>query len=158
MSGKEGGLRAEIRQNKPFRSRQQEALLGLLRTTALIKRRDARLIEPSGISQEQYNVLRILRGAGSEGLPTLEIVERMIEPSPAITRLLDKLESKSLVRRVRCPKDRRQVLCTITASGLDLLATLDEPVEQAAKDTIKLGRNDLDQLIHLLDRVRAALD
>jgi DNA-binding MarR family transcriptional regulator len=158
MSGKEGGLRAEIRQNKPFRSRQQEALLGLLRTTALIKRRDARLIEPSGISQEQYNVLRILRGAGPEGLPTLDIVERMIEPSPAITRLLDKLESKSLVRRLRCPKDRRQVLCTITPTGTELLAGLDEPVDQAAKDTIKLGRNDLDQLIHLLDRVRAALD
>jgi DNA-binding MarR family transcriptional regulator len=158
MSGKEGGLRAEIRQNKPFRSRQQEALLGLLRTAALIKRRDARLIEPSGISQEQYNVLRILRGAGPEGLPTLEIVERMIEPSPAITRLLDKLESKSLVRRVRCPKDRRQVLCTITPGGLELLARLDEPVDKAAKDTIKLGRDDLDQLIHLLDRVRAALD
>jgi DNA-binding MarR family transcriptional regulator len=158
MSGKEGGLRAEIRQNKPFRSRQQEALLGLLRTAALIKRSDARLIEQYGVSPEQYNVLRILRGAGPEGLPTLEIVERMIEPSPAITRLLDKLESKSLVRRVRCPKDRRQVLCTITPSGLELLARLDEPVDQAAKDTIKLGRNDLDQLIHLLDRVRAALD
>jgi DNA-binding MarR family transcriptional regulator len=158
MSAKEGGLRAEIRQNKPFRSRQQEALLGLLRTAALIKRRDARLIEPQGISPEQYNVLRILRGAGPEGLPTLDIVERMIEPSPAITRLLDKLESKSLVRRVRCPKDRRQVLCTITPGGLELLARLDEPVDQAAKDTIKLGRDDLDQLIHLLDRVRAALD
>ena len=157
MSGKEGGLRAEIRQNKPFRSRQQEALLGLLRTAARIKRCDGRLIEQYGVSPEQYNVLRILRGAGPEGLPTLDIVERMIEPSPAITRLLDKLESKSLVRRVRCPKDRRQVLCTITASGLELLARLDEPVDKAAKDSIKLGKDDLDQLIHLLDRVRAAL-
>jgi DNA-binding MarR family transcriptional regulator len=158
MSSKEGGLRAEIRQNKPFRSRQQEALLGLLRTAALIRRNDARLMEPAGISPEQYNVLRILRGAGREGLPTLDIVERMIEPSPAITRLLDKLESKGLVRRVRCAKDRRQVLCTITASGLELLARLDEPVDKAAKDAIKLGREDLDQLIRLLDRVRAAWD
>src|SRR5690349_21582673 len=120
MTVKESQLREEIRQNKPFRSRQQEALLGLLRTAALIKRRDARLVEAHGISPEQYNVLRILRGAGPEGLPVLDIAGRMIEPSPAITRLLDKLENKRLVQRVRCPEDRRQVLCTITTAGLDL--------------------------------------
>lgn len=147
-----------IRQNKPFRSRQQEALLGLLRTAALIKRRDARLVEAHGISPEQYNVLRILRGAGPEGLPVLDIAGRMIEPSPAITRLLDKLEKKRLVQRVRCPEDRRQVLCTITMDGLELLASLDEPVDQAAKNSLRLGRDDLDRLIRLLDRIRAGLD
>jgi len=150
-------LRREIRQNKPFRSRQHEAVLGLARTAALVKRQGARLVESYGVSPEQYNVLRILRGASPEGLPTLDIVERMIEPSPAITRLLDKLESKGLVRRARCPKDRRQVLCSITPGGLDLLAKLDQPMDLAAKESMKLGRDDLDTLIRLLDMVRAAL-
>jgi len=131
--------------------------LGLARTAALAKRQGARLVESYGLSPEQYNVLRILRGASPEKLPTLEIVERMIEPSPAITRLLDKLESKSLVRRAQCPKDRRQVLCSITPEGLDLLAKLDRPMDEAAKDGMKLGRDDLDTLIRLLDRVRAEL-
>jgi len=102
-------------------------------------------------------VLRILRGAVPEGLPTLDIVERMIEPSPAITRLLDKLESKRIVRRTRRPEDRRQVLCSVTPAGLDLLAKLDQPMDLAAKDSIKLARDDLETLIRLLDQVRAAL-
>ncbi len=156
-AGKEGGLRREIRQNKPFRSRQQEALLGLARTAALVKREASRLTEARGISPEQYNVLRILRGANAGSLATLEIVDRMIEPSPAITRLLDKLEAKKLVHRVRGPKDRRQVLCSITAAGLDLLAELDDPIDQSAKDSMKLNREDLDTLIRLLDQVRATL-
>ena len=102
-------------------------------------------------------MLRILRGAVPEGLPTLDIVERMIEPSPAITRLLDKLESKRIVRRTRRLEDRRQVLCSITPAGLDLLAKLDQPMDLAAKDSIKLGRDDLETLTRLLDQVRAAL-
>jgi len=158
MSGKEGSLRREIRQSKPFRSRQQEAVLGLARTAALLKRQGARVVESYGVSPEQYNVLRILRGANPERLPTLDIVERMIEPSPAITRLLDKLESKKLVHRVRCPKDRRQVLCSITGDGLDLLAKLDEPMHRVAKESMKLGREDLDTLVRLLDQVRAAFE
>ena len=157
MAVKESSLRREIRQNKPFRSRQQEAVLVLARTAALLKRRGARLVEAHGLSLEQYNVLRILRGVNPESLPTLEIVERMVEPSPAITRLLDRLESNGLVSRVRSPEDRRQVLCSITPKGLDLLARLDGPIDRDHADSIKLGRDDLDALIQLLDRVRADL-
>ena len=157
MSEKSGSLQREIRQTKPFRSRQQEAALGLARTAALLKRHAAHAVGAHGLSPEQYNVLRILRGASPESLPTLDIVERMIEPSPAITRLLDKLEAKKLVWRVRCPKDRRQVLCSITSEGLELLGQLDYPVDEAVKESIKLKREDLDTLIRLLDQVRAGL-
>lgn len=153
----EGGLRREIRQTKPFRSRQQEAVLGLQRTAALLKRHAAHVVETAGLSPEQYNVLRILRGARPGSLPTLDIVDRMIEPSPAITRLLDKLESKKLVHRVRCPRDRRQVLCSITPAGLDLLAKLDPIVDDAVNDGIQLSREDVDTLIRLLDQIRAGL-
>ncbi len=111
-------LREEIRQNKPFASPAQEALLALSRTTDLLQRRFAELVEPYGISLQQYNVLRILRGAGQEGTPTLEIADRMIQRTPGITRLLDKLEAKHLVRRKRCPEDRRQVLVLDHRSGL----------------------------------------
>ena len=131
--------------------------MGLLRTAALLKRRGARLVVAHGLSLEQYNVLRILRGANPESLPTLEIVGRMVEPSPAITRLLDKLESNGFVYRARSPEDRRQVLCSITPKGLDLLAELDGPIDRDHADSIKLGRDDLDALIRLLDKVRAAL-
>src|SRR5713226_8022298 len=84
------GLRAEIRQSKPFRSRAHEGVLTLLRTADVVRRRLARVIEGAGLSFEQYNVLRILRGAGAEGMATLEIAQRMIQRTPAMTRLLDK--------------------------------------------------------------------
>src|SRR5215468_993641 len=122
VPGKPKTLREEIRQSKPFESSAQEAILALYRTTDQLQRRFSKLVEPHGISLQQYNVLRILRGAGKQGTPTLEIADRMIEQTPGITRLLDKLERKKLVRRERCPEDRRQVLCWITKQGLDLLA------------------------------------
>ncbi len=99
-------LQEEIKQTKPFRSVSQEAMIGLFRTTDMLRRRASTLLDPEGITPQQYNVLRILRGAGTEGLPTLEIASRMIEQAPGITRLLDRLETKRLVSRERCPEDR----------------------------------------------------
>jgi len=148
-------LQAELKQKRPFPSPHAEALVGLLRTTDLVRREATALLEAHGLTLQQYNVLRILRGAGPEGLPTLEIAARMIEVAPGITRLLDRLEGKKLVRRARCPKDRRQVLCSITAAGLELVARLDEPV--ATCDARLLGGltpERLAQLIALLDDLR----
>jgi DNA-binding MarR family transcriptional regulator len=139
-----------------FRSREQQATLGLLRTADAIKRSLAHLIEPHGITPQQYNVLRILRGAGADGLPTLTIGERMIEQTPGVTRLVDRLERKGLVARTPCPKDRRRVFCRITTKGLDLLKELDEPVNRWDAQTVSvLPASELDSLITLLDRVRA---
>lgn len=156
MPGKPRSLREEIRQTKPFDSPEQEAILGLYRTCDVLRRRFAQLAEPHGISLQQYNVLRILRGRGREGLPTLEIADRMIEKAPGITRLLDKLEAKRLVRRRRCPEDRRQVLCWITDPGLSLLAKLDKPLGGAGSRSMELlTRAELRQLISILEKVRA---
>src|SRR5689334_14784834 len=117
-----------IRQSKPFASRRQEGALALLLTAEAVRWRFAKLLESRGeLTMQQYNVLRILRGAGGDGLPTLSIVERMIENTPGITRLIDRLETKGFVRRVRAAKDRRQVLCRITPRGLSELKAL-EPV------------------------------
>jgi len=151
-------LREEIRQNKPFESPAQEAILGVYRTSDMFQRRFVKLVEPHGISLQQYNVLRILRGAGSEGTPTLDIADRMIEKTPGITRLLDKLEAKHLVRRKRCPEDRRQVLCWISDAGLNLLAELDGPMAQAGTSALQsLTQVETRQLIAILEKVRADL-
>ena len=140
-----------------FRSREQQAVLGLLRTADAIKRSLAHVIEPHGITPQQYNVLRILRGAGPEGLPTLTIGERMVEQTPGVTRLIDRLERKGLVERTPCPKDRRRVFCQITPKGLGLLEELDEPVNRWDAQTVSiLPASEVDSLIKLLDRVRAS--
>lgn len=139
-----------------FRSREQQACIGLLRTADAVKRSLAQLIEPHGITAQQYNVLRILRGAGPTGLPTLTIGERMIEHTPGVTRLIDRLEKKGLVERRPCPKDRRRVFCQITPKGLQLLSSLDEPVNNWDAHAVGvLGTSELDSLIVLLERVRA---
>ncbi|HUM00856.1 MAG TPA: MarR family transcriptional regulator [Thermoanaerobaculia bacterium] len=149
-------LAAELKQTRPFRSRRQEGTLGLLRTADVVRRAVSAVIEPHGITLQQYNVLRILRGAGPEGLPTLEIAGRMIELSPGITRLLDRLEARRLVARLRCPKDRRRVLCTVTPEGLRLLSRLDAPVQKADDDALRmLSDRQTAALVALLDAVRA---
>jgi DNA-binding MarR family transcriptional regulator len=149
-------LQKEIRQGKPFRSRGQEVVVALIRTADLVRRTVGRVLEPYDITLQQYNVLRILRGAGEQGLPTLEIGERMVEHAPGVTRLLDRLEAKRLVRRQRCPEDRRQVLCWLTPAGAELVAKLDEPVDSADAEAVAmLGPEDQERLLRLLDAVRA---
>ena len=151
-------MQDEIKQRVPFRSPQQEALLGLLRTADLLRRRLDRIVEPAGLTPQQYNVLRILRGAGDQGLPTLEIAERMIEHAPGITRLLERLERKGLVRRRRCPQDARRVLCFSSPAGLALLARLDGAIAAADGEPFAdIGADGTRALVALLDRVRGAL-
>jgi DNA-binding MarR family transcriptional regulator len=128
----------ELQQSRPFRSESQEATIALLRTASVIGRRMARVVEPHGLSLAQYNVLRILRGAGEKGLPTLAIRDRMIEEGSTVTRLLDKLEASGLVTRDRNRPDRRQVQCWITEAGLTLLATIDPLIDAADTATFAM--------------------
>jgi len=148
-------IQDELKQKRPFHSRYQEALLALMRTAAVSKRPVVKVVEAAGISLAQYNVLRILRGAG-QGLPTLAIRERMVEEAAGITRLIDKLEAAGYVSRERSTPDRRLVLCRISESGLALLSELDPDVNEADKAVLQvLNDEELDQLIDLLDKVRA---
>jgi DNA-binding MarR family transcriptional regulator len=152
------GLQRELKQNRPFVTVQQEAAVALMRTADLMRRSLTTVVEPHGITLQQYNVLRILRGAGAEGLPTLEIAERMIEQTPGITRLIDRLEMKRLVFRQRCGEDRRRVWCRITPEGLQLLARLDDPIRESEKEVLsELSERQLAQLISLLERARSGL-
>jgi DNA-binding MarR family transcriptional regulator len=148
----------EIKQRKAFPSKGQEAAVTLLRTADVLRRHIGAAIEQQGITAQQYNVLRILRGAGADGLPTLEIAARMIEQTPGITRLIDRLENKKLVERERRADDRRCVDCRITAAGLALLARLDAPVRTAADQAFHVvNKLELAQLVTSLDRLRESL-
>ena len=130
--------------------------MALMRTADLVRRHASALLEPHGLTLQQYNVLRILRGAGADGLPTLEIADRMIERTPGITRLLDRLEAKELVRRQRCAKDRRQHLCWATPKALAILQKIDAPAMRQAEETMKgLRHKDRETFVGLLDAVRA---
>ncbi len=145
----------ELQQSRPFRSESQEATIALLRTASVIGRRLARVVEPHGISLAQYNVLRILRGAGADGLPTLAIRDRMIEEGSTVTRLLDKLETSGLVVRDRNRPDRRQVQCWIAEPGLALLTRLDPVIDAADTATFAmLDGPTRRQFIDTLARIR----
>lgn len=150
-------IQEELQQNRPFRSQREELFLSLLRSAAVVRRPVARVVEEHGLSLAQYNVLRILRGAGAPGLPTLAIRERMIEEAAGITRLIDKLEGAGLVSRDRgATADRRQVYCCITSLGLALLERVDPEVAVATEAVLApLGDARLETLLALLDEVRA---
>jgi MarR family transcriptional regulator, organic hydroperoxide resistance regulator len=151
----ESALQREIQQRRPFRTAAEEAVLGLFRTADQARRLLTAEVDAHGITLQQYNVLRILRGAGEAGLPTLEIAARMIEQAPGVTRLLDRMEAKALVRRARHAEDRRQVLCFITPAGLHLLSLLDEPMHDAARRVMApLKEADTRVLIRLMDSLR----
>ena len=114
----------------------------------------AAAMEPFGVTGQQYNVLRILRGAHPEALPTLEIAERMLEATPGITRLLDRLEGKGLVERERHARDRRQVLCSLTPAGRELLEEMRGPVDAANASALALlSAGEREELTRLLGTI-----
>jgi MarR family transcriptional regulator, organic hydroperoxide resistance regulator len=150
-------VQSEIKQSRRFRSAKQEATIALLRTASVVRRAIGRVLEPYGLSTAQYNALRIIRGAGLGGIPTLDIRERMIEEGTTITRLLDKLENAKLIHRERSLPDRRQVICHATAEGKKLLDRIDPIVNAADEEAVtRLSPGQLQQFIETLDLVRAA--
>jgi len=150
-------LQDEIKQRRPFGSLEEEVTLGLARTADALARAGEEVLRGSGLTATQYNVLRILRGAGAAGLSCGEVAGRMITRDPDLTRLLDRLEARSLVTRARDDADRRVVTTRITPTGLDLLARLDEPIQAQHRATLgHLGGDKLRTLAQLLDEARSA--
>jgi DNA-binding MarR family transcriptional regulator len=148
-------VREDLKQSKPFGSTAVEGVMTLFTTVDRLRRRFEGFFAEYGITMQQYNVLRILRGAG-QALPTMEVAERMIEQAPGVTRMIDRLEHKGLVERVRHADDRRQVLCSITPTGLELLARLDAPVTALDESALSmLDERDQRKLIQLLNAIRA---
>jgi DNA-binding MarR family transcriptional regulator len=152
-------LSDEIKQTKPFASRAEEAYLNLQRTAEALARNAAETLKGHGITGTQYNVLRILRGAEPNGLPCTEIGERMVTRDPDVTRLLDRLDRQELVTRERSAEDRRVVTTRITGKGLELLATLDEPMNTMHKRQLAhMSDTELEALVDALQTARANID
>lgn len=142
-------LQEELRQTRPFASREQEAMLSIERTSAVLRHAIGQTLEPYGVTPTQYNVLRILRGAGPDGLCRHEIGDRLVTQVPDVTRLLDRMEDAGLVTRERSTVDRRLVHTRITPGGLALLDRLEEPL--AALHQARMGHLAPEQLRTLID-------
>jgi DNA-binding MarR family transcriptional regulator len=152
-------LSDEIKQTKPFSSLAEEAFLNLQRTAEALARNSAETLKGYGITGTQYNVLRILRGAEPNGLPCTEIGERMVTRDPDVTRLLDRLDRQGLVTRERSAEDRRVVTTRITGKGLELLASLDEPMNAMHQSQLShMSDSALESLIDALQTARANVD
>jgi DNA-binding MarR family transcriptional regulator len=148
-------IQAEIKQTRPFKTLEDEAVVALQRTADQLSGRFSDMLKPHGLSPTQYNALRILRGAGDSGRACREIAERMINRDPDITRLLDRLEKRGFVVRSREGKDRRVIITRITAAGLKLLEGLDRPIEEFNRSLLgHLTEQQLRNLIKLLDAAR----
>lgn len=147
----------EIRQETPFSEPERELAVVLLRTGDVLHHSVARALAPFDLSNEQYNALRILKGAGDAGHPTLEIARRLLSRSPNITRLLDKLIEKGLAVRARDQADRRQAVVRITPQGRELLKRCDKAVDAVMEKLLCLSTAEMRTVVGALDRVRAAV-
>lgn len=150
-------LHRELRQTKPFASREEEVFLNVLLTAERLWAYLNEVLKAAELTPTQYNALRILRGAGAEGASCGEIVERMVTKESDVTRLLDRLEARGLITRGRGERDRRVVRARISEEGLRLLASLDAPVAECHRRRLgHLGERQLAALSRLLDSARGA--
>lgn len=148
-------LRDELKQTRPFRSVEQEALLSIERTAAVLGYAFAEHLKAYDLTPTQYNVLRILRGAGDPGLCRHEVRSRLLAPVPDVTRLLDRMESAGLIERERDSEDRRLVRTRITKQALGVLAKLDGPIEEIHQRQLgHMSKADLKRLVALLAEAR----
>ncbi|MBT0809892.1 MarR family transcriptional regulator [Litoribacter ruber] len=144
----------EAIKQKKFKDPYNKALVNMLYTNSYIVSHQGKLFKPYGLSPEQYNVLRILRGMHPEPVTVSTIQDRMLNKMSNASRLVEKLKQKELVRRSECPTDRRQVDITITEEGLKMLAELEEQVNQFNRQILQLDEQELDRLNDLLDKLR----
>ena len=151
-------LQQELKQTRPFKSPHEEAFVGLQRTAALLEHALETALKPSGVTATQYNVLRILRGAGEQGLCRSEVGQRMVRRVPDVTRLLDRLEDMGLIARTRGGEDRRYVSTTITPKGLETLGAPGRGDRRASSNSTwaPLDADQLQSLVALLSRLRRA--
>lgn len=150
------GLGAELKQNKPFTSLEEEAALSIARTAAVLDHRVSQALKAHSLTTSQYNVLRILRGAGPDGLCRNEVGSRLVTQVPDVTRLLDRMEDTGLISRQRGDKDRRYVTTRITRKGLDLVDALDKPMRDLLEAQLgHVSKKSLRALVDALEEVRA---
>lgn len=145
----------EIKQTKPFGSLEQEAMLNVMRTAAVLEHELSEMLKAYGITLTQHNVLRILRGAGEKGLGRNEVRDRMVAQVPDATRLLDRMVEMGLVTRSRDTDDRRCVVARITKRGLQILEKINEPLMEIHQRQLgHMNQKELQTMIELLTKAR----
>jgi len=150
-----GKLQKELKQNKPFRSLEEEIILNVARTAEYLSAAISGVLKTADLTLTQYNVLRILRGVREEGLSCSEISERMVTKESDVTRLLDRVEARGFISRERPANNRRIVLARITDEGLRVLEELDEPVDELNRNLVgHLGKENQKILNELLEAIR----
>ena len=148
-------IKETIKQGVPFKSVQQETMMSLIRTSSQVKHCIDSNLNISNLSSQQYNVLRILRGA-AKAIPIMDISDRLVEPTMGITRLINKLNKSGYIDRFQSDTDRRVFNIAINKKGLDLLASLDEKVDRIDEKIFgSMSEAKLKKLTHLLDEARA---
>jgi DNA-binding MarR family transcriptional regulator len=154
-----GKLQVELSQTRPFELIEEEAILNVVRTAEVLQRTMTDFLKEFDLSPVQYNVLRILRGAGTAGATCSQIGERLLTRDPDITRLLDRMEARGLIARERSSEDRRVVITRISGAGLALVDSMDQPVRELSQSRLgKFGRDSLAELIAGLERMREAFE
>ena len=152
-------MRSELKQGKPFPHPEEELFLSLVRTTDMLGRMASDLLKEHGLSTAQYNVLRILRGAGPKGLSCGEINTRMVTRDPDVTRLLDRLEFRKLISRSRDSGDRRVVSVCISPEGLALIEPIDQPLVEIHKKQFGfMSADEIREVLKQLTRVREQME
>lgn len=155
---KKSSLATALKQNRPFVSLEQEVYLSILRTASELSYGIDQYFRPFDITPSQYNVLRILRGAGTDGLCRNEISERMVTATPDMSRLLDRMEKAGWVTRERAEGDRRQVSTYITKSGMELLERLETPTRDFVTRLFAgASVSDLKTVLKVNDQIRTKL-
>lgn len=150
-----GRIQQEIKQSSPIGSLEEEAYLNMLRTVNALSQELGELLRTHDLTSAQYNVLRILRGAGEGGLTASDIGERMITRDPDVTRLVDRLEKRGLVERWRCEADRRVVWTRISPEGREAIDPLDQPIHDLHVAQLEhLGAEKLRTLVGILEQAR----
>jgi len=148
-------LREELKQTRPFASLEQEVVLEIQRTEQIVMRWVVEALKPSGLTPQQFNILRILRGAGPDPLSASQICERMVTHDPDLTRLLDRLEAAGMIRKERHADDRRVVNVHVTEAGHETVERASVAVSARIKEALRgIGATRLSELADLLELVR----
>jgi DNA-binding MarR family transcriptional regulator len=148
-------LQEELKQIRPWRSPSEEGAVAILKTADALRRFYTDVLRRFGVTPAQFNVLRIVRGAGPDGIATLDVASRLIERAPGITLMMDRLVKKGWLHRQRAERDRRQVRCRLTASGAKLLTAIDPAIDRAdARALASLTRTNQRALVDFLAAIR----
>lgn len=147
-------LEEEIKQSK-FHSQYHKLMVNIMHTSSWLQNNHLQTMKVFGITPQQFNVLRILRGQKGKPVSINDLIERMIDKSSNASRIVDKLEDKQYVLRRVCPNDRRQVEVTITEKGLELLGQMDEPMKELEKSVIGISLDEAELMNTLLDKIKS---